>query len=296
MHPRAAAGVRPLRRDNSGRGERVVRCPTEAVPRRPTSTSGGSTCASSGPCNRPAVSGPTVECVGIAAARSERARERKHSCRTRAAHAWIAGSSHATSRRLTATSMNRRAASACSRPGCGRRANHAPVAAAAPPRQASTVGSGSPATMASDTWIAGTMRQSDAETETIAARPLRKRRPSPVERRRGVRAAHTRSAEEDGGTFGPNFRITRVWTCCTSLSFGAGCFLFAQPSGFQCQRRYRLARIRCVRRIAHPGRVLVSLSIVPASLRRAGSREPPMPIRSAFAELSISGVVARLRA
>jgi len=32
-------------------------------------------------------------------------------------------------------------------------------------------GSGSPASMASETWIAASMRQSDAEIDTIAARP-----------------------------------------------------------------------------------------------------------------------------
>ena len=36
-------------------------------------------------------------------------------------------------------------------------------------------GSGSPASMASDSWIAASMRQSDAEIDTIAARPLGKR-------------------------------------------------------------------------------------------------------------------------
>ena len=36
-------------------------------------------------------------------------------------------------------------------------------------------GSGSPASMASDSWIAASMRQSDAEIDTIAARPSGKR-------------------------------------------------------------------------------------------------------------------------
>ena len=45
------------------RGEPVVRCPTEAIARRPTSTSRGSTCASSRPCSRPAARGTTAECV-----------------------------------------------------------------------------------------------------------------------------------------------------------------------------------------------------------------------------------------
>ena len=45
------------------RGEPVVRCPTEAIARRPTTSSRGSTCASSGPCSRPPALGPTAECV-----------------------------------------------------------------------------------------------------------------------------------------------------------------------------------------------------------------------------------------
>jgi hypothetical protein len=40
-------------------------------------------------------------------------------------------------------------------------------------------GSRSPAPMASDSWIAASMRQSDAEIETIAARPKRARRRQP---------------------------------------------------------------------------------------------------------------------
>ena len=50
------------RRDYRNRGEPVVRSPTEARARRPTSTSRGSTCASSGPCGRPPAHGRTAEC------------------------------------------------------------------------------------------------------------------------------------------------------------------------------------------------------------------------------------------
>ena len=49
--------------DERVRGEPVVRCPTEAIARRPTSTSRGSTRASSGPCSRPAARDTTAECV-----------------------------------------------------------------------------------------------------------------------------------------------------------------------------------------------------------------------------------------
>ena len=45
------------------RGEPVVRSPTKAMARRPTATSRGSTCASSGPCSRPPARGTTAECV-----------------------------------------------------------------------------------------------------------------------------------------------------------------------------------------------------------------------------------------
>jgi len=44
---------RPRRSRDWFRGEPVVRCSTEAIARRPTSTSHGSTCASSAPCSRP---------------------------------------------------------------------------------------------------------------------------------------------------------------------------------------------------------------------------------------------------
>jgi hypothetical protein len=47
------------------RGEPVVRCPIEAIVRRPTSISRGSTCASSGLCSRPPAHGPTAECVAL---------------------------------------------------------------------------------------------------------------------------------------------------------------------------------------------------------------------------------------
>jgi len=45
------------------RGEPVVRCSREAIVRRPTSTSRGSTRASSGPCSRPAARGTAAESV-----------------------------------------------------------------------------------------------------------------------------------------------------------------------------------------------------------------------------------------
>jgi hypothetical protein len=44
-------------------GEPVVRCPTEAIAGRPTSTRRGSTCASSGASSRPLARGATAECV-----------------------------------------------------------------------------------------------------------------------------------------------------------------------------------------------------------------------------------------
>jgi len=52
---------------------------------------------------------------------------------------------------------------------------HPRVAGAAPPRQAQG-GSASPSSMASNSRIARSMRQSDAEIETIAARPEQQRR------------------------------------------------------------------------------------------------------------------------
>ena len=51
------------RRGYRNRGEPVVRSSTEAIARRPTATSRGSTCASSGPCSRPPAHGRTAECV-----------------------------------------------------------------------------------------------------------------------------------------------------------------------------------------------------------------------------------------
>ena len=51
------------RRRDPSRGEPVVRCPTEAIARRPTSTSRGSTRASSGLCSRPPARGTTTESV-----------------------------------------------------------------------------------------------------------------------------------------------------------------------------------------------------------------------------------------
>ena len=53
------------RRGYRNRGEPVVRRPTEAIARRPTATSRGSTCASSGPCSRPPAHGRTAECVAL---------------------------------------------------------------------------------------------------------------------------------------------------------------------------------------------------------------------------------------
>jgi hypothetical protein len=53
---------RPRPRDWK-RGGPIVRRPTKAIVRRPTVTSRGSTCASSGPCSRPPARGTTAECV-----------------------------------------------------------------------------------------------------------------------------------------------------------------------------------------------------------------------------------------
>ena len=53
------------RADDRLRGERVVRCSTGAVARRPTSASRGSTCASSGLCSRQPARGLTTECVAL---------------------------------------------------------------------------------------------------------------------------------------------------------------------------------------------------------------------------------------
>lgn len=49
---RANSGCKPHDLRRGSRGEPVARCPTEAIARRPTSTSRGSTCASSGPYSR----------------------------------------------------------------------------------------------------------------------------------------------------------------------------------------------------------------------------------------------------
>ena len=65
------------------RGEPVVRCPTEAIAGRPTSTSRGSTCASSGPCSRRPARGTTAECV----AKEWRAVRKAGDCSPRTAHA-----------------------------------------------------------------------------------------------------------------------------------------------------------------------------------------------------------------
>ena len=66
--------------------------------------------------------------------------------------------------------------SACSRPSGGRLSNRITLVWAPPLRPAKHQrGSGSPASMASDVWIAASMRQSNAEIDTIAARPLRRR-------------------------------------------------------------------------------------------------------------------------
>ena len=49
---------------HSFRGEPIARCPT-AIARRATSTLRGSTCASSGPCSRPAARDTAAECVAL---------------------------------------------------------------------------------------------------------------------------------------------------------------------------------------------------------------------------------------
>jgi hypothetical protein len=50
-------------RHHCNRGKPAARRPAKAVARSPTSTSGGATCASSGPCSRPPAGGTTAECV-----------------------------------------------------------------------------------------------------------------------------------------------------------------------------------------------------------------------------------------
>jgi hypothetical protein len=85
-------------------------------------------------------------------------------------------SSHAASRRLTAASMNRRRAERLltARLRRSEQTHHAPRPL--PLRLAKYQrGSASAGAMASDLWIAASMRQSDAEIETIAARPTRPR-------------------------------------------------------------------------------------------------------------------------
>ena len=65
-----------------------------------------------------------------------------------------------------------RGPSACSRPGGGRLSKRITLLWSRSLRLAKHQrGSGSPASMASDSWIAASMQQSDAEIDTIAARP-----------------------------------------------------------------------------------------------------------------------------
>ena len=112
-------------------------------------------------------------CRGIAAARFERARQRKHS---RRAESPILGSGWKRSRDVASpyccSDEPARGPSACSRPGGGRLSKRITLVWAQSLRLAKHQrGSGSPASMASDSWIAASMRQSDAEIDTIAARP-----------------------------------------------------------------------------------------------------------------------------
>jgi hypothetical protein len=101
------------RRNCCNRGEPVVRSPTEAIARRPTARSRGSTCASSGRCSRPPARGTTGERV---ANRSRASRVPNHVSdhaatggarslsRTR-----LGGKLQATRQRVVATALARRA-------------------------------------------------------------------------------------------------------------------------------------------------------------------------------------------
>jgi hypothetical protein len=117
---------------------------------------------------------------GLAVARFEWARERKHSCRVGVAHAWIR-------RKQSRDIASPRCCfdepalgpSACSRPGCGRLSKHITLLGRCRSASRSTNAAQrrQPAgAMATDWWIAASMRQSDAEIETIGARPKRARR------------------------------------------------------------------------------------------------------------------------
>ena len=147
---------------------------------------------------------------GIAAARFERARQRKHS---RRAESPILGSGWKRSRDVASpyccSDEPARGPSACSRPGGGRLSKRITLVWAQSLRLAKHQrGSGSPASMASDSWIAASMRQSDAEIDTIAARPRQEpargpvglaqsqgERHSPRDRGRGCRDCSQAAAE-----------------------------------------------------------------------------------------------------
>ena len=147
---------------------------------------------------------------GIAAARFERARQRKHS---RRAESPILGSGWKRSRDVASpyccSDEPARGPSACSRPGGGRLSKRITIVWAQSLRLAKHQrGSGSPASMASDSWIAASMRQSDAEIDTIAARPRQEpargpvglaqsqgERHSPRDRGRGCRDCSQAAAE-----------------------------------------------------------------------------------------------------
>ena len=154
--------------------------------------------------------GPDDPDRGIAAARFERARQRKHS---RRAESPILGSGWKRSRDVASpyccSDEPARGPSACSRPGGGRLSKRITLVWAQSLRLAKHQrGSGSPASMASDSWIAASMRQSDAEIDTIAARPRQEpargpvglaqsqgERHSPRDRGRGCRDCSQAAAE-----------------------------------------------------------------------------------------------------
>jgi len=161
------------RRRHRNRGEPVVKCPAEAIARRPTSTWRGPTCGSSGRCSRPPARGPASEYVALQQRGSSG--PVNESIRAGLGRPLL---DHGPEQSRDVASPHccfdepARGPSACSRPGGGRLSKRITLLWSRSLRLAKHQrGSGSPASMASDSWIAASMQQSDAEIDTIAARP-----------------------------------------------------------------------------------------------------------------------------
>ena len=161
------------RPDCRNRGEPVVKCPAEAIARRPTSTWRGPTCGSSGRCSRPPARGPASEYVALQQRGSSG--PVNESIRAGLGRPLL---DHGPEQSRDVASPHccfdepARGPSACSRPGGGRLSKRITLLWSRSLRLAKHQrGSGSPASMASDSWIAASMQQSDAEIDTIAARP-----------------------------------------------------------------------------------------------------------------------------